>query len=122
MTTTRLSVMSRMVQLAIRYIEKNYMVVGLSADKICVYLVTGRAYLEALFSKELGMKIEDFIDQARINRVKFILAKDPHSALIDIAAMTGFADEKNCADKFQRICGIDLETYREHLKINADID
>ncbi len=115
MTTTRLSVMNSVVQQACRYIEKNHAKADLTVEQMCNDLVTGRAYVEALFKKELGMKVGDFIDQVRINRVKILINKDPLLSLSEIAAATGFSDEKQCLVKFQHICGVDLETYRNKL-------
>ena len=112
MTTTRLSVMNRFVRQACRYIEKNYADVDLTVDQICSDLVTGKAYLEALFKKELGMRVEDFIDQVRINRVKIMINKNPELSLSEAAKATGFADEKECLARFRSICGVDFEAYR----------
>ncbi len=118
MTTTRLSVMNRFVRQACRYIEKNYADTGLTVDQICSELVTGRAYLEALFKKELGMRVEDFIDQVRINRVKIMINKNPDLSLSEAAETTGFADEKECLARFRSICGVDFEDYRDRLHQN----
>ncbi len=113
MTTTRLSVMNRFVRQACRYIEKNYADVDLTVDQICSDLVTGKAYLEALFKKELGMRVEDFIDQVRINRVKIMINKNPGLSLSEAAKGSGFADEKECLSRFRSICGVDFEAYRD---------
>ncbi len=113
MTTTRLSVMNRFVRQACRYIEKNYADADLTVDQICSELVTGKAYLEALFKKELGMRVEDFIDQVRINRVKIMINKNPELSLSEAAKATGFADEKECLARFRSICGVDFKAYRE---------
>lgn len=113
MTTTRLSVMNRFVRQACRYIEKNYADADLTVDQICSELITGKAYLEALFKKELGMRVEDFIDQVRINRVKIMINKNPELSLSEAAEATGFSVEKECVAKFRSICGVDIEAYRD---------
>lgn len=121
MTTTRLSVMNRFVRQACRYIEKNYIDPDLTVDQICSNLVTGKAYLEALFKKELGMRVEDFIDQVRINRVKIMLNKNPELSISETAKATGFADEKECLARFQSICGVDFHAYRDRLHQNRGL-
>lgn len=121
MTTTRLSVMNRFVRQACRYIEKNYADVDLTVDQICSDLVTGRAYLEALFKKELGMRVEDFIDQVRINRVKIMINKNPELSLSEAAKAAGFADEKECLSRFRSICGVDFEAYRDRHYQNGEL-
>lgn len=115
MTTTRLSVVNSLVQQACRYIEKKHAETDLTVDKICNDLVTGNAYLEVLFKKELGMRVEDFIDQVRINRVKIIVNKDTQISMQEIAAITGFYDENECRAKFYNICGVDFENYRKKI-------
>lgn len=115
MTTTRLSVMNSFVRQACRYIENNYADPDLTVDQICSDLITGKAYLEAIFKKELGMRVEDFIDQVRINRVKIMINKNPDLSLSEAAKATGFSVEKECLTKFQNICGVDFEAYRDKI-------
>lgn len=115
MTTTRLSVMDKEVQRACRYIELNFAVCQLSSEMLCEELVTGKAFLEALFQKELGMKIENFIEQVRINRAKILLNKNPLLTLEEIAIETGFEDSAKFAQTFQNIAGISYEAYKNSL-------
>lgn len=119
-TTTKLSVMSSMVQQACRYIEKNYYNSDLNAELVCKQLVTGKAYLDALFIKELGMKIEEFIDNSRINRVKIMLYKEPNAPIVDIISSTGFSNETELLSRFKKHCDIDLQKYRDNLICNKE--
>lgn len=118
MTTTRLSVMNPLVQQACRYIEKKYDWKELTSEHICTELVTGKAYLEAIFKKELGMQIDEVIDRVRVNNVKVLLNKNPQASLTDIASGCGFSDLKACASTFEKICDIELETYQKNLITN----
>ncbi len=113
MTTTRLSVMDKEVQKACRFIESNFDDPELTVDKLCNALVTGNAFLTALFERELGMSVEDFIFQVRVNRAKIMLKKD-NSAEIDVVAMkTGFTDVNQFKITFEKLCGVSFEDYRK---------
>jgi two-component system response regulator YesN len=113
MTTTRLSVMDKEVQRACRHIELNYAEPQLSIDTICSALVTGRPFLEALFQKELGISIQEFINQVRVNRAKIIMGKNPSITVDDLSSMIGFVDGRTFSDVFKSLSGIDLAAYQQ---------
>jgi YesN/AraC family two-component response regulator len=113
MTTTRLSVMDKEVQRACRHIELNYAEPQLSIDTICNALVTGRPFLEALFQKELGISIQEFINQVRVNRAKIIMGKNPSITVDDLSSMIGFVDGRTFSDVFKSLSGIDLAAYQQ---------
>lgn len=119
MTTTRLSIMDKEVQRACKYIELNYENTDLSVDNICTALVTGKAFLEAIFEKELGITVEAFIDQVRINRAKVLLNKKPLTIADELATSCGFKDADSFLQKFQNVSGTQLETYRNSLPRGA---
>jgi AraC-like DNA-binding protein len=111
LTTTRLSVMDKEVQKTCRYIEKNFADPGLSVDSICKDLVTGAAFLEALFEKELGLDVEKFIEHVRINRAR-ILIEENHGVSIDFAAKeTGFSSSEVFAARFKKSVGTSFSEY-----------
>ena len=112
-TTTRLSIMDKEVQTACRYIEKNYKNPQLSLEIICQALVTGKAFLNALFLQELGLSAEDFITHVRINRARMLLEKDTSLSAETAASETGFEDTGAFADAFNSIVGVSFEHYRE---------
>jgi AraC-like DNA-binding protein len=116
MTTTRLAIMDKEVQRTCRYIEKHFDDPDLSPDSICADLVTGPAFLEALFEEELGMSVNDFIAQVRINRAKHMLNKAPDSPIGDLAAQTGFGDRGDFHATFVRIAGVNVEEYRDSVR------
>lgn len=92
LTSTRLSLMDKEVQIACRYMESNYSDTELTVEKLCKELVTGAAFLEALFVKELGMGIEDFLKQVRINRARKALEKNPQMPIYEVAEKCGYSD------------------------------
>lgn len=115
MTTTRLSIMDKEVQRACRYIELNFASSELNVEKLCNELVTGAAFLEALFERELGMSIDDFTDQVRINHAKIILNKDPSVSIEEVVNQIGFLESRDFSRSFQAIVGTDFAKYKESI-------
>ncbi|MBN1984405.1 MAG: helix-turn-helix domain-containing protein [Chitinivibrionales bacterium] len=111
LTSTRLSLMDKEVQYACNFIEINYADRGLSPPSICESMVTSTAFLEALFEKELGMGVTEFITQVRINRAKQYIELQPDAVTYSIAAACGFADEETIRSHFKRIAGTTIEEY-----------
>jgi len=113
LSTTRLSVMDKEVQKACRYIEKNYAKTGLSIDMICSDLVTGKAFLEALFEKELGLTVDQFTAYVRINRARIFIENNLRANAETVAVETGFATPGIFTAAFKKIVGTSFEEYRE---------
>jgi methylphosphotriester-DNA--protein-cysteine methyltransferase len=111
LTTMHLSVLDPTVQKGCRYIESNYMNPKLAANDVCRELVTGEAYLNALFVKEIGIDVQDFITQVRVNSVKYLLAANPGQDPGKVFTQSGFADRGTAEKSFTRLCGIDVEEY-----------
>jgi AraC-like DNA-binding protein len=105
MKQTRLSIMDKEVRRACKYIESNYANPELNPEFICRELVTGQAFLEALFQRELGMSIPAFISQVRIHHARSILEADAGMNPQEIASQTGFTDEKSLHETFLRVTG-----------------
>ncbi|MBN1577699.1 MAG: helix-turn-helix transcriptional regulator [Chitinispirillaceae bacterium] len=120
MTTTRLSIMDKEIQRACRYIEAHYDDPALDLQGICSALVTGGAFLEALFIKELGLTVDDFITQVRINRAKIALRKNPGLPVDVLARSVGFGDSEVFMKRFADITGIDCQSYRKALAHDND--
>ena len=116
LTSTRLSIMDREVQIACKYIESHYNDPELSVESMCEKLVTGPAFLEALFAKELGMSVPDFLAQVRINRAKIILEKRSDSTVDDIALQVGFNDKKLFLQKFKEITNLAFDEYQNSIQ------
>jgi transcriptional regulator GlxA family with amidase domain len=111
LTTTRLSVMDKEVQKTCRYIEKNFADPGLCIDSICKDLVTGAAFLEALFEKELGLGVSEFIGHVRLNRARILIEKDPSTSLEAVATETGFASAEVFSTCFKTATGTSFKEY-----------
>jgi AraC-like DNA-binding protein len=107
MTTTRLSVMDKEVQRACRFIESNFDDVELSVDKLCTELVTGKAFLTALFS--------------RINRAKIFFKKDHSAENSAIALKAGFSDIEQFKKTFEKLSGVSVDDYKKALLTDQNI-
>jgi len=108
LTTTRLAVLDKLVQRGCRHIESNYPDPALTPETVCNSLVTGKAYLDALFMNELGINVQDFIVQVRVNAIKNRLTApqaQPSPDINEICAECGFADRNEAERCFSAICG-----------------
>jgi len=115
MTTTRLSVLDRMVQKGCRYIEQQYADPALSVDKVCEHLITGAAYLNVLFVKELGITVEDFIIQVRVANLKSAIAENPPENIENTCAQCGFASRAEAELHFARLTKTGMDEYIKSL-------
>jgi two-component system response regulator YesN len=105
--------MDKEVQRACKYIELNFEKPDLSIDSICAALITGRAFLEAIFEKELGITVEAFIDQVRINRAKIMLSKKPDTNAEELAICSGFKNTDSFLQTFQNVSGMQFEIFQK---------
>lgn len=113
LSTTRLSVMDKEVQKTCKYIEKNYAKTDLSVEMICSDLVTGEAFLEALFKKELGLSVDQFTTYVRINRARIFIENNLLASAETVGMETGFATTEMFTAAFKKILGKSFEEYRE---------
>ena len=111
MSVTRLSIMDKEIQKACKYIEQHYKESDLSVQSICQSLITGEAFLQALFCRDLGMGVAQFIDQVRVNRVKMILAANPTTQTDELPALVGYTDAALFSMAFERVTGQRFENY-----------
>jgi len=113
MTDVHLSVLEKVVQQGCFYIESNYANSDLSLAMVCNHLVTGEAYLDALFVQDLGINVTDFIARVRVHNLKGALAAG--SALSqDIEAaciQCGFAGRAAAEEHFVRVEKMGIEEY-----------
>jgi AraC-like DNA-binding protein len=120
LTTGRLAIMDKMVQNACDYIEENYANDSLDIEVICETLVTGEAFLQALFYQELGISVENFIIQVRVNRVKYFVNKDTTVDNDVLAQMCGFKDCKTMEDQFHSVTGATLDIFRKSVETHEN--
>ncbi|NLW31264.1 MAG: helix-turn-helix transcriptional regulator [Fibrobacter sp.] len=121
LTTTRLSVMDKEVQRACRLIERKFTDRSLTPEVVCGELVTGEAFLQALFKKELGMSIEDFTNQVRINRARIILNRNREADTDELVYETGFKDTEEFLNAFNKITGVSFESFRNSIRMETEV-
>lgn len=111
LTTMRLSVLDRTVQQACRYIEAHFNDPKLSVEAVCAELVTGEAYLNRLFIKELGIDAKDFISQVRVEGIKYFLTENPQSNIDRVCVDCGFPNRIVADEVFVKHCGVSIEEF-----------
>jgi len=122
LTTTRLSIMDKEVQKACRHIEHNFADSELSPDTLCETLTTGKSFIEALYERELGMSVSDFITHVRVNHAKILLGKDPETPLDEVRVQTGFRTNDELLTAFARVTAVELDEYRQALSAGSRPD
>jgi methylphosphotriester-DNA--protein-cysteine methyltransferase len=111
LTTTRLSLMDGEVQHACLHIEKSYADPALTPARVCADLITGEAFLEALFSRDLGMGITGYIDQVRIHRAKQFARANPGADIQTVAMQVGFVEVNRFEEQFKKLTGKTFEEF-----------
>jgi two-component system response regulator YesN len=112
LSNNRLSVMDKELKIACNYMEKNFRDPELSVKSICKALVTGPAFLEILFNNELGMGIDDFLTQVRMNRALEIIKKEKNLTIDDLILRIGFTDNNEFFNSFEKITGISFSEFQ----------
>jgi two-component system, response regulator YesN len=102
------------VQRACRFIEEAFADSALSPSTVALQQSTGEAFLEALFARELGMSITEFILQVRINRAKIIFLETPSADPAAVAVEVGIAGTVQFEEAFLRITGVPVAEFRSN--------
>lgn len=116
LTSTRLSLMDKEVQIACKYLENNFYDPHLSVEKLCEDLVTGVAFLEALFQKELGMRVEEFLIQVRINKARIFLNKEPDLSITELAMKCGYEESSLFQEDFIKTTNFTIDDFVSTIK------
>jgi transcriptional regulator GlxA family with amidase domain len=121
-TTTRLSIMDKEVQRACRYIEANFGDPELTPAVVADSLTTGEAFLQALFMRELGMTVEEFITQVRVNHGKLLLGQRPSTPADMLALSIGFSSEEEFRSAFKKITSAEFADFAVNATQNGGKD
>ena len=120
LSSMRLSLMDKEVQYACKYIEKNYSNPDLSVGTICTALITGDAFLEALFEKELGMSVSEYIARVRISHAKQKLLEMSTLPFDFFSRQLGFTDGYVFQKAFLAISGVSFVEYASSFLIKHE--
>lgn len=102
--------LSAPVQSARNYINEHYFE-KIYLDDIAKWVCLSSTYLSAIFKKELGTGITEYINLVRCSKAKELL-KTTVLSIGSIAEKTGYADEKYFQHSFKKIVGITPAQFR----------
>lgn len=98
----------------IKYINKN-LNTHLSVRKIAENLCVSPNYLSALFKKEMGIGIIDYIQRRKIDEAKELL-KNHELSVLDISEYLCFSSQSYFQNVFRKITGMTPKAYLKTLK------
>lgn len=110
---------SRIVRHAMNYIDHN-LSAPLSLDQIAGEIPTSSSYLSRTFKKETGQALTEYINMARIEKAKELLA-DNTLLNYEIAEQTGFHDPAYFSSIFKKYTGMSPKEYRSSIGVPAGL-
>ncbi|WP_308634969.1 response regulator [Paenibacillus silvisoli] len=99
----------------IKYIRGNYSDKEISVQLLAEHIHLTPTYLSALFKKETGKTISEFITEVRIEKSANLLM-EPQSKLYDVADQSGYSDANYFAKAFKKIKGMTPSQFRSKHK------
>lgn len=100
------------VRKIMNYIRLNYSDTALSVNFLAQKFYMNKAYLCAVFRKETGKTLNEFIIETRIEAAKKLLQSDAH--IYEVSDMVGIRSSNYFATTFKRCTGISPSEYREN--------
>lgn len=94
------------------YIDTNYTSPGLSLSSIAEKFQISEGYVTRLMKKQYNMKVSQYVNEMRIERVKFLM-KDASLNINDIAEQSGFYSYRTMIRSFKQAEGITPTEYRK---------
>lgn len=104
-----------LIRAATEYIQQNLSRGDISLGEIAEYLLISKSYLCRLFQKKLGISVQHYIHNIRIEKAKEYL-NDFHLKIYEIAEMTGFNSSTHFNIVFKKIMNCTPVEYRNGLK------
>ncbi|TXK73511.1 response regulator [Paenibacillus sp. N3.4] len=92
---------SKIAQSAKEYIELHYGNSELQLDQIAQQVYINASYLRAVFKKEIGMTVTDYVTHIRMHKAKELLGKG-NIRLADIAEQIGLSDPSYFSKSFKK--------------------
>lgn len=96
----------------IAFIEQNYYM-DIDMVIICQYIHYSRSYLSRIFKAEVGITIQDFLRDTRINKAKKLLL-DTTLSIQEVAISVGINDSLYFSKLFRKGTGYSPRSYRNH--------
>lgn len=104
---------SKIAQSAKEYIELHYRDPELQLDQIAQQVFINPSYLRAVFKKEIGMTVTDYVTHVRMHKAKDLLGKG-NIRLADIAEQIGFNDPSYFSKSFKKFFGYSPSEYENN--------
>ncbi len=101
----------KLVSGAKKYIKENYHRQDLTVKDVSKSQYINETYMRALFKKETGMTVNEYLTKVRLDKTKEIL-KTTEYRLSDIAEMVGYNDSSYLSKIFKKNIGISPSKYR----------
>jgi AraC-like DNA-binding protein len=100
-------------RLARDFIEGQY-ADDLSLDALASLVGLSPYHFLRVFRREIGLPPHAYLDQTRVRHAKRLLAEG--TAIADVAALTGFADQSHLTRRFKRLVGVTPGQYQRGSK------
>ena len=94
------------------YIDTNYTSPDLSLSSIAEKFQISEGYVTRLMKKEYDMKVSQYVNEKRIERVKYLM-KDDSLNINDIAEQAGFYSYRTMIRSFKQSEGVTPTEYRK---------
>ncbi len=102
---------SLLVKQAIMYLHQHYANAGLSRQEVAASISTSKQHLDRIFSKEVGLSVNDYLTRFRIERAKEWLVQTSED-ITSIALRVGFNDSAYFSRVFRKLVGQAPSEYR----------
>ena len=100
------------LQLAINYLEQNYINPACTITSVCHELDISRSYLYNIFRQNLNLTPSQFLTQLRMEKAKQNLLNSSYTVQ-QIANTVGYGDEFTFSKAFKRYTGLSPKFYRK---------
>ncbi|WP_164775421.1 response regulator [Paenibacillus glycanilyticus] len=107
---------SIIAQSAKAFIEGKYGDPELGVDMVAQHAYINASYLRAVFKKEIGMTVTDYITYTRMNKAKELLSGG-NRKLADIAETIGYNDGSYFSKSFKKFFGFTPKEYENQAKM-----
>jgi two-component system response regulator YesN len=97
------------------YIEQQFTNPELQLEEIAKHVYVNSSYLRALFKKEVGMTITDYVTHIRMQKAKELLSRGS-SRLANIAEQIGYNDPAYFSRCFKKYYGYTPSEYENSKK------
>ncbi|QGQ99018.1 response regulator [Paenibacillus psychroresistens] len=106
---------NKMALAAKLYIEQHYSDPELQLEEVAKHVFVNSSYLRALFKKEIGMTLTDYVTHVRMQKAKELLSRGS-SKLADIAEQIGYNDPAYFSRCFKKYYGSSPSEYENSKK------